>query len=244
MLQGLWGRRRGRNSDAVATHSNRDEDGGALRRELLSAANDGIISAAAIEQGLLAAGATGPEAVVGVLALMAVGALTAGGTVFGEVSSERGEQLAVIEDERRRLALTPDEELEELAGIYQAKGLSVELSHQVARELHAKDALAAQLDAEFDIDNPIPWFGPWRIALLVGLAFLVGAAIPLLLLVALPGSAVLDMTFVVVTVSLVISGWIGSRSEYGSPLVAIGRTVLVGLVVLGISTLAGSMVSF
>ncbi|MES6118730.1 VIT1/CCC1 transporter family protein, partial [Cutibacterium acnes] len=139
-----------------------DTEGDALRRELTSHANDGVISSAAILQGLLSAGATGHEAVIGVLALMTVGVLTSAGTAFGEASAERRSQLAIVADEQRRLAQAPEEELEELVEHYRAKGLSDELSRAVAEELHAKDALAAQLDAEFDLDAPATAWWPLR----------------------------------------------------------------------------------
>ncbi|WP_159096566.1 hypothetical protein [Miniimonas sp. S16] len=52
------------------------------------------------------------------------------------------------------------------------------------------------------------------------------------------------MTVPVVGLSLVVSGWVGSRSEHGRAWVAILRTVVIGVVVLGISTVAGSLVTF
>ncbi|WP_159096565.1 VIT1/CCC1 transporter family protein [Miniimonas sp. S16] len=147
-----------------------DTEGDALRRELTSHANDGVISSAAILQGLLSAGATGREAVIGVAALMTVGVLTSAGTAFGETSAERRSQLAIVADEQRRLALAPEEELEELVEHYRAKGLSEELSRAVAQELHAKDALAAQLDSEFDLDAPATAWWPVRMAAYAGVA--------------------------------------------------------------------------
>ncbi|HCX86179.1 MAG TPA: hypothetical protein DHV14_13790 [Micrococcales bacterium] len=221
-----------------------DTEGDALRRELTSHANDGVISSAAILQGLLSAGATGHEAVIGVLALMTVGVLTSAGTAFGEASAERRSQLAIVADEQRRLAQAPEEELEELVEHYRAKGLSEELSRAVAEELHAKDALAAQLDAEFDLDAPATAWWPLRMAAYAGLAFLAGSLLPLLLSLVLPTGWIGEVTVPVVALSLVVSGWIGSRSEHGRAWVAILRTVVIGVVVLGISTLAGSLVTF
>lgn len=221
-----------------------DTDGDAVRRELTSVANDGIISSAAIIQGLLTAGASGQEALVGVLALIVVGMLTSAGAQLGEATAERTSQLAIIASERRRLITSPQEELDELVALYEAKGLSPALSRAVAEELHAKDALAAQLDAEFAMAQPPARSWPVLFALRTGLAFLVGSLGPLLLFLVLPHGARGEITLIVVGLSLAVSGWIGARSEHGHPIASILRTVAIGLVTLGISTLAGSFVTF
>mgnify|MGYP006341519277 CR=1 FL=1 len=221
-----------------------DTDGDSERREMSSAANDGIISSAAIIQGLLSAGATGQEALVGVLALTVVGTLTSFGGQFGEASAERNNQLAIIASEKHRVETLPQEEFAELVELYRAKGLSQELSHAVATELHAKDALAAQLDAEFAIDEPPPRSWPAKFAARTAAAFLVGSIGPLLLFIAMPHMIRGEITLVVVTISLAFSGWIGARSEHGNPLASIARTLAIGLITLGISTLAGSLVTF
>lgn len=221
-----------------------DLDADSLRRELSSVANDGIISSAAIIQGLVVAGASGKEAFVGVCALIVVGLLTTVGAQLGEATAERNSQLAIVASERHRLEMSPQEEHDELVELYEEKGLSPGLAAQVAEELMAHDALAAQLDAEFDLDEVAPASWPWQVAGKSALAFLAGSIGPLLLLVVLPGSLRGEITLIAVGVSLVISGWIGSRSEHASAWVTIGRTLTIGLVVLGVSTLAGSLVTF
>lgn len=221
-----------------------DTDGDATLRDLVAVANDGIISSAAIAQGLLVAGATGQEAVIGVLALVIVGTLTTAGTHFGEGQAERRTQLAIIAGEQERLALAPDEEFLELVDHYCRLGLSEELSYRVASELHEKDALRAQLDAEFDLDEPRPITYPYLFAAKAGAAFLAGSVVPFLLLLALPWGLRGEITLLVVVVSLAISGFVGSRAEHSSALSTMVRTVTIGLFVLGVSTLAGSLVSF
>lgn len=221
-----------------------DVDGDAQRREYTSIANDGIISSAAIIQGLLTAGATGEEAVVSVSALIAIGMVTAAATAYSEAVAERNSKLAIVDSERRRLEMSPQEEFEELVEIYERKGLSHETAATVAQELTARDALAAQLDAEFDIADLPPASLSWRMASRAALAFLVGSLAPLLILLLAPWSSRGEITVVAVSVSLVISAYIGSRSEHSSALGAIGRTLLMGFTVLGISVVAGRLVTF
>lgn len=221
-----------------------DLDADAKRREYIGLANDGIISSAAIVQGLASAGATGVEALIGVASLIVVGMLTTAGAQYGEATAERNSQLAIVESERERLALSPQEEFDELVGLYEQKGLSRATAVQVARELSERDALAAQLDAEFHLDDVPSSRWPWASAGKAALAFLVGSLGPLIVLLVAPSWLRGEITVFAVSVSLITSGFIGSRSEHASAWASILRTVLVGLVVLGISALAGSLVTF
>ncbi|WP_099332649.1 VIT1/CCC1 transporter family protein [Actinomyces minihominis] len=213
-------------------------------RELLSIGNDGIISSAAIIQGLLAGGATGQEAIIGVSALIVIGVATSAATQYAKSESERQAQLKIVEREQKALESSPEEELEELARIYELKGLSPKLSLAVAKELTANDALRAQLEAEYDMDEIPGKDWAWRKAGLAGLAFLGGTILPLLFLLILPWDIRGEITVISVVIALIISGWIGHLVEHTSAWRAILRTLLIGLVILGISALAGSLVTF
>ena len=213
-------------------------------RELVSVGNDGIISSAAIVQGLLTAGATGQEAVTGVLALIAIGMVGSGASQYSESESERRSQLSIVERESAALLATPDEEFDELVTIYEEKGLSADLSRAVATELMAKDALTAQLDAEYGLDSIHGKWWPWQRAGLAALVFLVGSVLPLLFLLILPWAVRGEVTVAAVVIALGISGWIGHLVEHSSAWRAMARTILVGVTILGISTLAGTLVTF
>ena len=66
---------------------------------------------------------------------------------YVSVSSQSDSQKALIAKERHELATMPDEELAELAAIYQAKGLSPTTAKTVALELTAHDALALMAES-------------------------------------------------------------------------------------------------
>lgn len=221
-----------------------DFEGDSLRRDLLGDANDGIISSAAIIQGLLSGGATTREALVGVIAIVVIGVVGTFAFQYNEAEGERANVLAIYETERRRVEMDPEEEFLELVAIYERKGLSPKLSIEVARELTQKDALKAQLDAEFSIDEIPTKRWPWMRATYSGLAFLFGSVIPLTFLVLLPFSSRGEITLIAVIAALAVSGWVGHYSEHTGAWRAILRTVAVGLITLGISTLAGSVVTF
>ena len=67
---------------------------------------------------------------------------------YVSVSTQRDSEQALLAKEVRELREEPEAELAELAGIYAAKGLSPELSLQVALQLTAHDALGAHAEAE------------------------------------------------------------------------------------------------
>ncbi|WP_033414835.1 VIT1/CCC1 transporter family protein, partial [Actinomycetospora chiangmaiensis] len=104
-----------------------------LRAGVLGA-NDGIVSVAGIVVGVAGATiASGPILTAGVAGLVA-GAVSMALGEYVSVSSQRDAERSLLAKERRELAEDPEEELEELAAIYAAKGLSEQTAMQVARE--------------------------------------------------------------------------------------------------------------
>jgi VIT1/CCC1 family predicted Fe2+/Mn2+ transporter len=221
-----------------------DPTSSAHRRMLRIHANDGLIAAAGIIQGLSSAGATGAEATVAAVATMVVGGLLVFGAEFGEAASERDSQLAIVEAERLRLEMSPQEEFDELVEIYRAKGLSGRVAHEVAQELSDKDALAAQLDAEYGISDLGAIVRPVRVGAWCAAAFVVGSVIPLPFLTIVPVLTREIALFVIVAVALTASAVIGARSDRTSALQAVTRTLGIGLGTMGISLFAGSLLSF
>src|SRR4051812_2191946 len=113
-----------------------------LRAGVLGA-NDGLVSTAGIVVGV--AGATSAVSSIltaGVAGLVA-GSLSMAGGEYVSVSSQRDTEAAALDIERMELATIPEQEEDELAGIYRERGLSEHLARQVARELMDGDALRA-----------------------------------------------------------------------------------------------------
>lgn len=202
-------------ADEIGPHHAEPHDGSiAARLNWLRAAvlgaNDGIVSVAGLVVGV--AGATtdrGAIAIAGIAGLSA-GALSMAAGEYVSVSTQRDTEQALLTKERRELAEEPDEELAELAGIYQAKGLSPELALQVAEELTAHDALGAHAEAELGID-PDDLTSPWQAAWASLLAFSIGALLPLLVIVFAPEAWRVWATGVAVVAALALTGWLSAR---------------------------------
>jgi vacuolar iron transporter family protein len=146
----------------------------------------------------------------------------------------------VIEAERLRIAADPEAELAELASIYEAKGLDPQTARRVAEELSARDALAAQLDAEYRLDT-LATTAPPRAAVRAGAAFVAGAAMPLVVGVLVPESMRVLVTAVAVVLALVVSGTLAARTGRISPARAVVRTVGVGVLAMLITIGLGSL---
>ncbi len=224
--------------ETTIPHQHKSEphrDGTAQRLNWLRAgvlgANDGIVSVAAIVVGV--AGATtanAPILTAGAAALVG-GAISMALGEYVSVSGQRDSEHALIEKERRELEETPEEELMELAGIYQSRGLTEATALQVAKELTANDALAAHLSAELNI-NQDDVVNPWHAAFASAVAFLTGGVIPLLVILLTPESVRVPATFVVVIVALAGTGVLSARLGGSSPVVAAIRVVIGGAIAL------------
>ncbi|MGN6524283.1 MAG: VIT1/CCC1 transporter family protein [Actinomycetes bacterium] len=210
-----------------------------LRAGVLGA-NDGIVSTAGVVVGV--AGATpsrGPIFTAGLAALVA-GAVSMALGEYVSVSTQRDSELALLAQEKRELETMPEAELEELVGIYQAKGLSEETARRVASELTEQDALGAHLDAELNID-PDDLVNPWEAAGASALSFTVGSLLPLVAILLPPVSWRVPVTIVAVLIALALAGVVSARLGGSKPGRAVVRVVVGGLLGLGFTYLIGSL---
>ncbi len=153
--------------------------GGNLRAAVFGV-NDGLVSNTSLIMGV--AGASGDPAMIvtaGAAGLLA-GALSMAAGEYVSMRSQREMFEYQIGLERQELNEYPQEEAEELALIYQARGMGLEQARDVARQLlqdpqHALDTLARE---ELGL-NPDDLGSPWGAALFSFLAFTAGALIPL-----------------------------------------------------------------
>jgi len=167
-------------SVADVGQSHRSFGGGNLRAAVFGA-NDGLISNASLIMGM--AGATADDHLVllsGVAGLLA-GALSMAAGEFVSVRSQRELYEHQIALERQELAEYPDEEAEELALIYAARGMEIDTAREVARTMladpdHALDVLARE---ELGL-NPDDLGSAWGAAGFSFACFSVGALVPLL----------------------------------------------------------------
>lgn len=215
-----------------------------LRAGVLGA-NDGIISTAGVVVGVAAATEDAHAVLVAGVASLVAGAVSMALGEYVSVSSQRDTETALIALERRELAEDPEGELDELAAIYEAKGLSRTTARAVAVELTAVDPLAAHVEAELGLD-PDERTNPWHAALASAVAFTVGALLPLAAVVLATPATRVPVTFVAVVLALAITGSVSARLGGARRLRAVVRLVVGGAlamaVTFGIGALLGATV--
>ncbi|KQQ03508.1 MULTISPECIES: VIT1/CCC1 transporter family protein [unclassified Rathayibacter] len=210
-----------------------------LRAGVLGA-NDGIVSVASLVVGVAGATAATPAILTAGAAGLIGGAISMALGEYVSVSSQSDSQRALIAKERRELANEPEEELAELAGLYEAKGLTPETARRVASELTAHDALAAHLETELglredDVASPLAAAGA------SALAFTVGALLPLLAILLPPASIRVPITFAVVLIALAITGYLSARIGGSPPARQTIRVVVGGALALAATFAIGSL---
>ena len=154
--------------------------GGNLRATVFGI-NDGLLANASLVMGM--AGAGGPPSLVwvtGVAGLLA-GALSMASGEYVSVRSQREMYEYQIALERAEIAEYPEEEAEELALIYAARGMPLTQAREVSQTLLARPEHALDVLAREELGlSPDLLGSPWGAAGASFLAFAVGAAVPLI----------------------------------------------------------------
>ena len=192
---------------------------GWLRAAVLGA-NDGLVSTASLMIGVASARADNFIITAG-LAGIAAGALSMAVGEYVSVSSQNDIEDADRRLEEEHLRIDPEGELEELAHIYENRGLPKELAMQVAIEMHKGDALEAHLRDELGQFEHTK-ARPVQAAVASALSFTAGGFVPFIGALA-PTLGAKALSIVAITlVGLLISGIVSARTA-GAPL---GKTTL------------------
>ncbi len=154
--------------------------GGNLRATVFGV-NDGLLANASLVLGVSgASSAPGMVLVTGVAGLLA-GALSMAAGEYVSVRSQREMYEYQIALERAEIAEYPEEEAEELALIYAARGMPLSQAREVSQTLLARPEHALDVLAREELGlSPETLGSPWGAAGASFLAFAFGAAVPLL----------------------------------------------------------------
>jgi len=211
---------------------------GWLRAAVLGV-NDGIVSTSSLMLGVLAASASHGAILTAGVAGLSAGALSMAVGEYVSVSSQRDSERADIAIERRSLEDNPEEELAELAWIYEQRGLDAKLARQVAQQLHEGDAVVAHARDELGIDHEA-MANPLQASLASALSFSIGAVVPII--AALPSGSHALVIVVASLVALAISGAVGAFIGGGHRPRAAARVLLGGGAAMAVTALIGHLV--
>lgn len=217
---------------------------GWLRAAVLGA-NDGIVSTASLIVGVAAASATQGEVLIAGIAGLVAGAMSMAAGEYVSVSSQSDTEQADLARERKELSDNIGFEREELADIYVKRGVEPALARQVADQLMAKDALMAHARDELGISE-ITTARPVQAALTSAATFAVGAAMPLLMVIASPATVLVPVVSAASLAFLALLGAIGAKAGGANILRATARVTFWGALAMaltaGIGALFGTVV--
>jgi VIT1/CCC1 family predicted Fe2+/Mn2+ transporter len=210
---------------------------GWLRAAVLGA-NDGILSTTSLTIGIAAANTGRPAIVLAAAAGLVAGALSMAAGEYVSVSSQADIETADLTRERIELETMPHEELQELAAIYEARGLDADLAMQVAVQLTAKDALGTHARDELGI-NEITQAKPLQAAAASALSFVAGGVLPLIVAITAPLTQMVYLQYGFAILFLALSAYVAAKaggSHIGKSIVricfwgtfAMAMTALIG----------------
>lgn len=235
---------------ALATLEGRHRTGGgnAFRAAVLGA-NDGLASNLSLVMGMAAATASHKAVLMAGVAGLVAGACSMAIGEWLSVSSARELYQAQVRTEAEELERSPEEEKQELALIYQAKGMGEAEAWVLAdRLLSDKDvALETLVREELGIDPDNLGGSPWIAAASSFAMFAVGAVVPVVPFLFLDGQAAVVCTLAASAAILALIGVLTSLfTGRGAAFSAI-RQVLAGLaaaaITYGIGWLVGGVIA-
>ena len=217
--------------------------GGGLRAVVFGV-NDGLMSNVSLVLGVAGAGAASGYVLTAGVAGLFAGALSMAAGEYVSVRSQREMYEYQIALEREELAEYPAEEAEELALIYQARGVALEQARALSRALLANSQAALDVLAREELGlNPDDLGSPWQAASSSFVAFALGAAVPLLPFLGGLGGARAIGTAVVITLAALFAVGLGLSLFTGrDALRSALRMVLIGGGAGAVSYLVGHAV--
>lgn len=210
---------------------------GWLRAGVLGA-NDGILSTASIIIGVAAASHTRDPIVLAGVAGLVAGALSMAAGEYVSVSSQTDLEKADLDRERQELRDMPEEELSELAKIYENRGLDAETAREVARQLTEHDALEAHARDELGIMD-MTQAKPLQAALSSGASFVLGGILPVLVALFAPLAYMEYIQYVFAIVFLTVLGLAAAKTGGSSKMKAVLRITFWGTLAMGITAFIG-----
>jgi VIT1/CCC1 family predicted Fe2+/Mn2+ transporter len=207
---------------------------GSLRAAVFGV-NDGLVSNASLILGVAGAGSDSATVLLAGVAGLLAGAFSMAAGEYVSMRSQREMYEYQIALEKAELEVYPEEEAEELALIFEARGMAADEARQYSAQLIADPARALETLTREELGlNPGELGSPWGAALASFVAFAIGGVIPLVPYLAARGHHALGASIALSAAALFAVGAAISLFT--------GRSALAGgLRMLGIGAAAGAV---
>ena len=219
-------------------------EGGSLRAAGFGV-NDGLVSNAGLILGVAGAGASSATILLAGVAGLLAGAFSMAAGEYVSMRSQREMYEYQIALEKAELDAYPEEEAEELALIYEARGVPLESARRHAAQLIADPANALDTLTREELGlNPEDLGSPWGAAIASFVAFAIGGAVPLVPFAVAPAPYALVASVASATAGLFLAGaatslFTGRAAFFGGARM-LGIGAAAGLVTYSIGALLGA----
>ena len=203
-------------------------------------ANDGILSTTSLAIGVAAASATREPIVLATVAGLVAGALSMAAGEYVSVSSQSDVETADLLREKTELETIPEIELRELSKIYEKRGLTKDLSLQVATQLTRHNALEAHARDELGI-NEATQARPLQAAIASAVSFTAGGVLPLLISFVAPVQQMIFYQYGCSILFLALSGTFAAKAGGSIVYKSVLRICIWGTFAMIMSALVGHL---
>jgi len=207
-------------------------------RAAVLGANDGIVSTASLIVGVAAAGVAHGDILLAGIAGVVAGAMSMAAGEYVSVSSQADTENADMEMEKNSILDDYAAELEELAKIYEARGVEPLLAEKVAGQLMSHDALAAHARDELGIFEHIK-ARPIQAALSSAATFSAGAALPLIATWLVAGKQLIPTVAAIALLGLALLGGLAAKTGGASVVKGASRVTFWGVLAMLMTAAVG-----
>ena len=217
--------------------------GNALRAAVLGA-NDGLVSNLSLVMGVAGASMSGKAILITGIAGLLAGACSMALGEWLSVQSSRELYQHQIQIETQEIESAPEEDAEELALIYQSRGVEAEQARQMADRIMADHTSAVETLAreELSVDPKELGGSAWEAAITSFILFATGAIIPVVPFIFLSGINAVILSILLSTVGLFIIGAIVTLFTGRGVLFSGARMVLFGLAAAAVTFALGKLI--
>tara|TARA_B100000927_G_C16470904_1_gene471473 strand:+ start:941 stop:1651 length:711 start_codon:yes stop_codon:yes gene_type:complete len=212
---------------------------GGLRAAVLGA-NDGIVSVSSIIVGVAASGALKMDIILAGTAGLIAGACAMAAGEYVSVKSQEDTEKADLEMEKIALKKFPEEELLELATIYEKRGLDKSLALEVAKQMTKHNALEAHARDEIGITEQLS-ANPLQAAFWSALAFIIGGIVPVIATVLIK---IQFISLIIPLLTIILLATLGAIAGYiagASCLRGAVRISFWGIIAMSLTYLVGNL---
>ncbi len=207
-------------------------------REFVFGAMDGLLVPLGVVSGVAAGTGNIRAVIVAGLAEAFAGALSMAAGEYLSSEAETQVQQAEIAREQREIVEMPAVEREEVQQLFEHEGLTVDEAGAVSRilERHPESWINTMVEKELGLSREVST-SPFRNALIMGVSYIIAAAVPLAPYFFLPLVVAFGTSLILTTIALAVIGYVKGRLG----VMAIWKSVLQ-VVVVGLASGAGGYV--